>query len=92
MMATALNTGMEQLEEEIADLIGKGELQAKIDGKNKLLVAKTVDHRAAVYKRAVDVSEAIGQDIMQCLLLANLRRHALPSDSRQREQQDSGMA
>jgi len=51
-MGAAFGWTVEELEEQVVALIQEGEIQARVDRQNKILKAKEVDQRTALYKRA----------------------------------------
>jgi len=57
MMATAFNVSVPRLEDELMSLILDGQLQAKIDSHNRVLISQNVDKRNEVYERVVQMSQ-----------------------------------
>ncbi|CAG0917261.1 unnamed protein product [Notodromas monacha] len=54
-MATAFNTTVKDLEDEIIQLILDGQIQARIDSHNKVLYARAVDQRSATFEKVLEV-------------------------------------
>ncbi|GBE83515.1 G protein pathway suppressor 1 [Sparassis latifolia] len=52
-MSTAFGWTIEELEEQVVSLIQAGEIKARIDRQNKILKAREVDQRTALFTRAV---------------------------------------
>jgi len=57
VMASAFNVSVSRLEHELMSLILDGQLQAKIDSHNKVLISQNVDKRNEVYVRVVQMSQ-----------------------------------
>ncbi|KAK2182658.1 hypothetical protein NP493_342g02030 [Ridgeia piscesae] len=60
-MASAFNTTVAALEEELMQLILDGQINARIDSHNKILYAKDVDQRSATYAKSL----AMGEDFQR---------------------------
>jgi COP9 signalosome complex subunit 1 len=56
-MASAFNTNVNSLEDEIMQLILEGQIQARIDSHNKILFAKDVDQRTVTFERAIEMGK-----------------------------------
>ena len=56
-MATAFNTSVDDLQEELAVLIQNDAIQGRIDSHNKILLAKEVNHRTAILDKAVELGD-----------------------------------
>lgn len=52
-MASALNTSVHALEDELMQLILDGQIQARIDSHNKILYAKDADQRSTTFERSI---------------------------------------
>lgn len=56
-MATAFNTNINDLEQEVMHLILEGQIQARIDSHNKILFAKDVDQRTVTFEHAIKMGK-----------------------------------
>lgn len=74
LMAQAFNTSVPRLEDELTELILKGEIKARIDSHAKTLHAKDVDQRAATYERSLAVGRALEQRATAVVLRAAVQR------------------
>jgi len=54
-MATAFNTNVRDLEDELMTLILDGQIAARIDSHNKILLAKDADQRCSTYEKAMQM-------------------------------------
>ncbi|KAG7155570.1 COP9 signalosome complex subunit 1-like [Homarus americanus] len=54
-MATAFNTTISALEDELMALILDGQIQARIDSHNKILYAKAVEERSMTFERSLEM-------------------------------------
>jgi len=74
-MSSAFNLSVPQLENELMSLILDGQIQAKIDSHNKLLISKNVDKRNEVYSRVVQMSEEYERREKMLLFRASVVKH-----------------
>lgn len=58
VMASAFNTDVVSLENELITLILEGQISARIDSHAKVMYAREVDERSAVFQKAVEVGDA----------------------------------
>jgi len=56
-MATAFNTNVKSLEEEVMRLILDGQIHARIDSHNKILYAKDIDPRTVTFEKAIQIGK-----------------------------------
>ncbi|XP_074595982.1 COP9 signalosome complex subunit 1-like [Brevipalpus obovatus] len=56
-MASAFNTSVSALENELMQLILDGQIQARIDSHNKILFAKDVDQRTVTFEKALNMGK-----------------------------------
>ncbi|KAM7302840.1 COP9 signalosome complex subunit 1 [Ixodes scapularis] len=56
-MASAFNTTVAALEDELMQLILDGQIQARIDSHNKILYAKDIDQRSTTFERALSMGK-----------------------------------
>jgi len=97
-MAEAFNFQVDQLESELAKLIGTGQIPARIDSHNKLLYARHDDQRSATFQKALAMGEDYMRDTKALLLRINMMRNDFvvkgngdslgPSKSSRQERQD----
>jgi len=97
-MAEAFDYQVEDLEKELARLIGAGGIHARIDSHNKVLYARQDDQRSATFSKALAMGEDYMRDTKALLLRIQLMRHDLivkgngdalgPSKSSRQDRQD----
>merc|ERR1712151_824950 len=75
-MAEAFNTDVDGIQSEVAQLIGKKQLDAKIDSQKKILHVRHSDQRSATYQNAMRVS----QDFLDTTQALVLRMNLLKRD------------
>ena len=56
-MASAFGTTEDSIEDELVDMIERGNLEARIDTQNRVLTAKTTDARSAVHRGALEMAK-----------------------------------
>ncbi|KAI5856970.1 26S proteasome subunit RPN7-domain-containing protein [Tricharina praecox] len=76
-MAEAFDTNETQLEKELVSMIGQGILDARIDTKNRLLVAKETDMRATVHKDTLTMARNYERAARLKLVRVNMVRAGL---------------
>ena len=76
-MAAAFNTQVDALEREIADLIAKGHISARVDSHNKILYSRGTDHRSATFAKVEKAGRDYLRDSENILLRARLLEHNL---------------
>jgi COP9 signalosome complex subunit 1 len=74
-MAAAFNTDLEALEAELAQLIMKDDIQARIDSHKKILVAQHADLRNQTFSKALQVGHDYVRDTKALILRINLMRN-----------------
>jgi hypothetical protein len=57
-MAEAFNTDVNSLENELIALILDGLISARIDSHAKIMYARQIDQRGAVFKKAIEIGDA----------------------------------
>jgi len=97
-MADAFYFQVDQLERELAKLIGSGQIEARIDSHNKVLYARHDDQRSATFTKALRMGDEYMRDTKALLLRINLMRHDFivkgngetlgPSKSSRQDRQD----
>ncbi|KAL7268072.1 hypothetical protein RUND412_009315 [Rhizina undulata] len=76
-MAEAFKTSEEQLQKELVEMIQKGLLQARIDTKNRLLVAKETNLRTVVHRDTLAMAQDYERTARMRLLRMNIIRAGL---------------
>jgi len=99
-MAEAFHFQVDELEKELAKLIGSGQIEARIDSHNKVLYARHDDQRSATFTKAIAMGDEYMRDTKALLLRINLMRHDFfvkgngdtlgPSKSSRQDRQDRG--
>jgi len=56
-MASAFNTTVAELEDELTSLILDGQISARIDSQNKILHARDIDHRSTTFEKALQAGK-----------------------------------
>ena len=56
-MSVSFNTSTNALEEELINLILDGQIQGRIDSKNKILYAKDVDQRSVTFEKSIEMGK-----------------------------------
>jgi len=74
-MAEAFNTDAEGIQREVAQLVGNGQLDAKIDSQRKILFARHANQRQATYRKAMRVSQDFVDSTQALVLRMNLLKH-----------------
>jgi len=74
LMATAFNVEVDALEKELAQLIMKGQIPARIDSQAKVLHARNTDQRTATFNAAIKMGDDYIRDTKALLLRINLLR------------------
>jgi len=74
-MAEVFNTDAESMQHEVAKLIGKRQLDAKIDSQRKILFARHADQRGITYHNAMRVSGDFLDNTQALILRMNLLKH-----------------
>merc|ERR1712139_563726 len=75
-MAEAFNTDVDGIQAEVAQLVGKKQLDAKIDSQKKILHVRHSNQRKATYQNAMRVS----QDFLDTTRVLILRMNLLKRD------------
>ncbi|KAI5816380.1 26S proteasome subunit RPN7-domain-containing protein, partial [Pyronema omphalodes] len=76
-MSTAFVVPEDQLEQELVGMIKQGVIQARIDTKNRLLVAKETDLRSTVHREALAMAQNYERSTRMKIVRANLIRAGL---------------
>merc|ERR1712129_440626 len=74
-MAEAFNTDVDGIQAEVAQLVGKGQLEAKIDSHKKILQVKHANQRKTAYRNAMRVSQDFLDSTQALVLRMNLLKH-----------------
>jgi len=74
LMATAFNVEIDALEKELAQLIMKGQIPARIDSQAKVLHARNIDQRTATFSAAIKMGDDYIRDTKALLLRINMLR------------------
>ncbi|KAI1301667.1 COP9 signalosome complex subunit 1 [Halotydeus destructor] len=74
-MASAFNTSVTALEDELMQLILEGQIQARIDSHNKVLYAKDVDLRTVTFERAMEMGDAWQKRTKALILRSAMLKH-----------------
>ncbi|CAK0837326.1 unnamed protein product [Prorocentrum cordatum] len=74
-MAEAFNTDVDGMQSEVASLVGKRQLDAKIDSHKKILHVRHANQRTATYKSAMRVSQEFANSTQALVLRMNLLKH-----------------
>ncbi|KAM7302838.1 putative 26S proteasome regulatory complex, subunit RPN7/PSMD6 [Ixodes scapularis] len=87
-MASAFNTTVAALEDELMQLILDGQIQARIDSHNKILYAKDIDQRSTTFERALsmgkDYKRRTAALVLRSAMLKNqIHVKSLPRDGSQ---------
>ena len=72
LMATAFACTVQELEMELKNLIVEGDIQARIDSFNQVLVAKQVDQRSRMFQKATAVGKEHNANMRDMLLRMDL--------------------
>eukprot|EP00455_Lapot_gusevi_P028186 TRINITY_DN2999_c0_g1_i2.p1 TRINITY_DN2999_c0_g1~~TRINITY_DN2999_c0_g1_i2.p1 ORF type:complete len:284 (-),score=86.75 TRINITY_DN2999_c0_g1_i2:71-835(-) len=86
-MAASFNMSVQQLEGEVADLIGRNKIQARIDSHNKVLYSKLSDQRVAAYQQALQVGGSYLRNAKSILWRMSLLKHNFMVEDRERTRQ-----
>jgi len=76
-MSAAFGWTVEEVEEHVVALIQSGDIQARVDSRNKILQAKKTDHRAELFARAVKTGADIQSANRKLLLRMRLQQAEL---------------
>merc|ERR1719199_2506258 len=74
-MAEAFNTNVEGIQSEVAQLVGKQQIQAKIDSHKKVLHVRHANQRRQTYQNALRVSQDFCDTTQALVLRMNLLKH-----------------
>jgi|Transcript_50341 COP9 signalosome complex subunit 1 len=74
-MATAFNTDVDGIQSEVASLITKKQLDAKIDSRKKVLHLRHANQRMQTYQNAMRVSQDFLESTQALILRMNLLKH-----------------
>jgi COP9 signalosome complex subunit 1 len=89
-LADAFGTDVSNMEKEIAQLIARGTIQARIDSQNKVLVARGESQRDAAYSNAIRVGDMFTREAKSVMFRVSLLENYLvynPEQNKQRSQQ-----
>ncbi|KAI9007772.1 26S proteasome subunit RPN7-domain-containing protein [Hyaloraphidium curvatum] len=73
-MAQSFNTSVPQLESEIAALVMDGQIQARIDSHNKVLVAKRADQRSTIFETSFAMANEYEKLVSEMLMRVRLQK------------------
>ena len=95
-MASAFNTSVSALEDELTHLILDGQISARIDSHAKVMYARQVDQRSAIFQKALEVGEAYQLRTKALLIRSLLQKHNIcvthTSDSKSSGEGEVGSA
>jgi len=74
-MAAAFNTDVDGMQAEVARLVSKGQLDAKIDSHKKILYMRHANQRMAAYQNTMRVSEDFLNTTQALILRMNVLKH-----------------
>ncbi|XP_065211974.1 COP9 signalosome complex subunit 1b [Planococcus citri] len=74
-MASAFNTSVPSLEDELMQLILDGQIQARIDSHNKILYAKDIDQRSTTFKKSLAMGKQYARSSHMLILRAAVIKH-----------------
>mmetsp|Transcript_21483 Transcript_21483/g.61358 ORF Transcript_21483/g.61358 Transcript_21483/m.61358 type:complete len:419 (-) Transcript_21483:500-1756(-) len=74
-MAEAFNTDVDGIQSEVAQLVGKRQLDAKIDSHKKILHVRHANQRRSTYQNAMRVSQDFVDTTQALVLRMNLLKH-----------------
>jgi COP9 signalosome complex subunit 1 len=74
-MAAAFNTDVDGMQKEVAQLVGKGQLDARIDSHAKILHVRHANQRRQTYQSAMRVSQDFLDSTQALILRMNLLKH-----------------
>merc|ERR1712232_1422442 len=74
-MAEAFNTDVDGIQSEVAQLVSKGQLDAKIDSHKKILHVRNANQRRATFQNALRVSQDFMETTQALVLRMNLLKH-----------------
>lgn len=89
-MASAFNTTVLALEDELMQLILDGQIQARIDSHNKILYAKEVDQRSTTFEKSLSVGKEYQRRTRMLILRAAMLKHQIHVKSPQRDSGQGG--
>ncbi|XP_065343145.1 COP9 signalosome complex subunit 1 isoform X2 [Cloeon dipterum] len=84
-MAESFNTSVPALEDELMQLILDGQIQARIDSHNKVLVAKDVDQRCTTFERSLTIGREYQRRTRMLILRSVILRHNIHVKCPQRD-------
>ena len=76
-MASAFNTTVLALEDELMQLILDGQIQARIDSHNKILYAKDVDQRSTTFEKSLLIGKYYQRRTRMLILRAAMLKHQI---------------
>merc|ERR1719161_424500 len=74
-MAQAFNTDVDGIQREVAQLVSKRQIEAKIDSHKKVLHVRHADQRKATYRNAMRVSQDFLDSTQALILRMNPLKH-----------------
>merc|ERR1719337_227172 len=74
-MAAAFNTNVEGIQSEVAQLVSKRQIEAKIDSHEKILHVRHANQRKATYQNAMRVSQDFLDSTQALILRMNVLKH-----------------
>ncbi|KZV75677.1 hypothetical protein PENSPDRAFT_680900 [Peniophora sp. CONT] len=94
-MSAAFGWSVQETEKEVVSLIKSGEIQGRVDSREKVLVARKRDARAALYERALKAGDEMERGAQGVLLRMKLQQADLvvrksSNDRAERQQQQQG--
>jgi len=89
-MATSFNTSVQDLENELMRLILDGQIQARIDSHNRVLLAQDVDQRSQTFAKAVEMSKLYSRRARTLVLRSAILKANISVKCQPRHQADHG--
>lgn len=74
-IAVAFNCSVIEIERELSQLIVDGQIQARIDSQNKVLIARHADQRFTMYQQALNIGKEFQGDAQAALFRMNLQKN-----------------
>jgi len=89
-MASAFGMTEHSIEDELVDMIERGNLEARIDTQNKVLTAKQTNARSAVHRDALDMAKKYEKTAHVRLLRMNIINAGLEVKAPRNQGRDQG--
>jgi len=89
-MAASFNTSVSELENELMKLILEGQIQARIDSHNRVLIAQDVDQRSQTFEKAIEMSKLYSRRARTLILRSAILKANISVKCQVRDQADHG--